>query len=224
MSAGTLLFSFPSLTIGNDCRAADIAVFATDADSMRCRLIHPMELISAFSSLHAIVEIAEGMRQRVLGISFEHGEGLGRFPIPVPPLAEQERIVKLLDEADELRKLRAQADRRTADLIPALFHEMFGDPEHNRSWPVKPLAELSARSHLLRTGTCTTRRPIPTTECPYVEFMTSSNTVYDVQSFTGQDTTRQNITEQYRRSVLFGPEDILVIIRGTVGTTCSCAR
>ena len=49
--------------------------------------------------------------------------------IPVPPLAEQERIVKLLDEADELRKLRAQADRRTAALIPALFHEMFGDAE-----------------------------------------------------------------------------------------------
>jgi type I restriction enzyme, S subunit len=48
-------------------------------------------------------------------------------PIPVPPLAEQERIVKLLDEADELRKLRAQADRRTDDLIPSLFHEMFGE-------------------------------------------------------------------------------------------------
>jgi type I restriction enzyme S subunit len=47
--------------------------------------------------------------------------------ISLPPLAEQERIVKLLDEADELRKLRAQADRCTADLIPALFHEMFGD-------------------------------------------------------------------------------------------------
>lgn len=39
----------------------------------------------------------------------------------------QERIVKLLDEADELRKLRTQADRRTADLIPALFQEMFGE-------------------------------------------------------------------------------------------------
>jgi type I restriction enzyme, S subunit len=47
--------------------------------------------------------------------------------VPVPPLAEQERIVKLLDEADELRKLRAQADRRTAEFIPALFHKMFGD-------------------------------------------------------------------------------------------------
>jgi type I restriction enzyme S subunit len=36
-------------------------------------------------------------------------------PVPVPPLAEQEQIVKLLDEADEMRKLRAQADRRPRD-------------------------------------------------------------------------------------------------------------
>jgi type I restriction enzyme S subunit len=63
------------------------------------------------------------------------------IPMPVPALTEQERIVKLLDEADVLRKLRAQADRRTANLIPALFHEMFGDPEHTQL-PVKPLVEL----------------------------------------------------------------------------------
>lgn len=63
--------------------------------------------------------------------------------IPVPPLAEQERIVKLLDEADELRKLRAQADRRIADLIPALFHEMFGDPLKKTSrLPIFPLGEV----------------------------------------------------------------------------------
>ena len=48
--------------------------------------------------------------------------------IPLPPLPEQERIVRLLDAAEELRRLRAQADRRTADLIPALFHDRFGDP------------------------------------------------------------------------------------------------
>ena len=63
--------------------------------------------------------------------------------VPVPPLPEQERIVKLLDEADELRKLRTQADRRTADLIPALFHEMFGDPATNpKGWPVKSLGNV----------------------------------------------------------------------------------
>jgi type I restriction enzyme S subunit len=69
--------------------------------------------------------------------------GVKSVPIPVPPLAEQERIVKLLDEADALRKLRAQADRRTAALLPSIFHEMFGDiATDNDRWPVKPLAEL----------------------------------------------------------------------------------
>jgi type I restriction enzyme S subunit len=66
-----------------------------------------------------------------------------RLSVPVPPLAEQERIVALLDEADELRKLRAQADRRTADLIPALFHEMFGSPATNpRGWPIQSIGSL----------------------------------------------------------------------------------
>ncbi len=63
--------------------------------------------------------------------------------VHVPPLAEQEKIVKLLDEADELRKLRAQADRRTADLIPALFHDMFGDLAINPyGWPVESVGTL----------------------------------------------------------------------------------
>lgn len=52
---------------------------------------------------------------------------LASLVLPMPPLVEQERIVKLLDEADELRKLRVQADRRTADLIPSFFHDMFGE-------------------------------------------------------------------------------------------------
>jgi len=71
-------------------------------------------------------------------------EMLGYIPIPVPPLPEQERIVKLLDGADELRKLRVHADRRTATLIPALFHEMFGDmcPPSVR-WPVERLGQLA---------------------------------------------------------------------------------
>jgi type I restriction enzyme, S subunit len=69
---------------------------------------------------------------------------LRSFPIPVPPLREQERIVKLLDQADELRKVRAQADRRTDALIPALFHDMFGDPISNPiGWPLAKLSEIA---------------------------------------------------------------------------------
>jgi type I restriction enzyme, S subunit len=51
---------------------------------------------------------------------------LASVPIDFPPREEQEQLVKLMDKADGLLKLRAQADQRTAVLIPALFHEMFG--------------------------------------------------------------------------------------------------
>jgi type I restriction enzyme S subunit len=70
---------------------------------------------------------------------------LAKLQIPVPPLEEQERIVKLLDEADELRKLRVQADHRANNLIPAIFHEMFGDPIANsKKFPTATLGELAS--------------------------------------------------------------------------------
>jgi type I restriction enzyme S subunit len=68
--------------------------------------------------------------------------------IPLPPLAEQERIVCLLDEAEGLRKLRTQASARMEDFVPALFHEMFGDPITNpKRWQI-----VEARSLFMKMG------------------------------------------------------------------------
>lgn len=76
---------------------------------------------------------------------------LAKLQLPVPPLVEQERIVKLLDEADELRKLRAEAVCRTADLTPALSYDMFGDTDEDpKGLPVFPFGELLAEP--LRNG------------------------------------------------------------------------
>jgi type I restriction enzyme S subunit len=50
---------------------------------------------------------------------------LCRIEIPLPSPEEQDRLLALMDEADALRKLRAQAESRTAQLIPAIFQEMF---------------------------------------------------------------------------------------------------
>jgi len=51
--------------------------------------------------------------------------------IPLPPISEQRRIVEILDQADRLRKLRAEADKKAERILPALFIKMFGDPATN---------------------------------------------------------------------------------------------
>lgn len=134
--------------------------------------------------------------------------------VPLPPLAEQDRIVRLLDGADELRKLRAQADTRATALIPALFYEMFGNPEHT-SYAVKQLVELVVPERPITYGIL---KPGPDTEggVPYVRVLDIKQHHLHAQQLLK---TSREIANQYRRSVLF-PGDILVTIRGTVGRTC----
>ncbi len=67
--------------------------------------------------------------------------------IPLPPLDEQHRIVRILDEAEALRQLRARADERMAEFIPALFNQMFGDPATNpKGWPIFLLGDITSMS------------------------------------------------------------------------------
>ncbi|OGQ81220.1 MAG: hypothetical protein A3F90_13805 [Deltaproteobacteria bacterium RIFCSPLOWO2_12_FULL_60_19] len=59
--------------------------------------------------------------------------------VPVPPLSEQERVVRILDEADAMRRLRAESQERTEHLSTALFHQMFGQ---SSKFETKRLADL----------------------------------------------------------------------------------
>lgn len=138
---GTLLFSF-KLSIGK-MGVAGVPLFTNEA-------------IAALPIREPSVLSRDYLRYALMAVSHEGAANvavLGRvlnkqkvcdIRVPVPPLREQERIVRLLDEADELRRLRAQADKRMADFIPALFHKRFGDPITNpKGWPVKRLGEVT---------------------------------------------------------------------------------
>ena len=55
--------------------------------------------------------------------------------MPVPPIDEQRRIVDILSRAEGIVRLRREAQKKAAELIPALFLEMFGDPATNpKGW------------------------------------------------------------------------------------------
>lgn len=68
---------------------------------------------------------------------------LKSLEIPIPPLSEQRRIVDLLSRAEGIVRLRREAEKKAAELIPALFLDMFGDPEANpKQWPIQSLKNL----------------------------------------------------------------------------------
>lgn len=59
---------------------------------------------------------------------------LEEVEVPLPPVSEQARIVRLLDGAAGLSRLRAEADLYTSRLAPAYFRECF--VRSARDWPV----------------------------------------------------------------------------------------
>ncbi|MCA3419078.1 MAG: restriction endonuclease subunit S [Roseomonas sp.] len=69
---------------------------------------------------------------------------LKQLPIRLPPLAEQQRIVEILDRAAAIQRLRRAAEEKAREIIPALFVDMFGDPVNNpKGWPIRLLKEAA---------------------------------------------------------------------------------
>jgi type I restriction enzyme S subunit len=134
--------------------------------------------------------------------------------VPLPTLMEQERIVKLLDEAGELRKLRAQATSRTACLIPALFHEMFGKPlADSIPYPVKRIAELVREGDRINYGVVQPGDEVP-----------DGIPIVRAGDFDGMSINREHlkcispeIEKSYSRSRLRGDE-ILISCVGSIGS------
>ena len=64
--------------------------------------------------------------------------------IPLPPLAEQKRVARILDAADALRTKRRESLAQLDDLLQSTFLDMFGDPVVNpMGWPPITLSEIS---------------------------------------------------------------------------------
>ena len=62
----------------------------------------------------------------------------------LPPIAEQRRIAKLLDEVQTLRTKRRAVLAQLDTLDQALFLDLFGNPIRNeRLWPLSKLGELA---------------------------------------------------------------------------------
>jgi type I restriction enzyme, S subunit len=138
---GTLLFSF-KLSIGK------MAVAGVP--------LHTNEAIAALVIKDETVIDREFLRFALRATSTDAGANhavLGKvlnkskveeLRIPVPTISEQRRIVDQLSRAEGIVRLRRQAQQKAAELIPAIFVDMFGDPVTNpKGWKLARLGEVA---------------------------------------------------------------------------------
>lgn len=108
-----------------------------------------------------------------------------QWKVRIPPLPEQRRIVDLLSRAEGIVRLRQEAEKKAAELIPALFLDMFGNPATNpKGWPMATVGDIldsadygsstKASSEgtglpLIRMGNVTYSGDLDLTDLKYVE-------------------------------------------------------
>ena len=132
--------------------------------------------------------------------------------IPVPPIAEQEKIVAELDCLSGIIEKKKQQLKELDNLAQSIFYEMFGDPvENDKGWEVKKLGEVCD----VRDGTHDSPKYLEHSE--YV-LVTSKNITSDgdIDFTTANYISKEDYDAINKRSYVdFG--DIIMAMIGTIG-------
>ena len=132
--------------------------------------------------------------------------------LPVPPIAEQEKIVAELDCLSEIIEKKKQQLKELDALAQSIFYEMFGDPvENDKGWEVKKLGEVCD----VRDGTHDSPKYLEHSEYLLV---TSKNITSDgdIDFTTANYISKEDYDAINKRSYVdFG--DIIMAMIGTIG-------
>ena len=63
---------------------------------------------------------------------------LAALPLPLPSLAEQRQIVDLLSRAENILRMRREAEQKAKEIVPALFTDMFGAAARGGAVALRP--------------------------------------------------------------------------------------
>jgi type I restriction enzyme S subunit len=142
---------------GNSAPKVGDVLFSKDGTVGKVHVVKEVEPFAVLSSL-AILRPKESLDSDYLGHVLKSpltlrqaaknktGSALRRIilsdikklEIPLPPLAEQQRIAAILDKADAIRRKRQQAIQLADEFLRVVFLDMFGDPATNpKGWEVK---------------------------------------------------------------------------------------
>jgi type I restriction enzyme S subunit len=130
--------------------------------------------------------------------------------VQVPPIPKQQRIVDLLARAEGIVRLRREAEKKAAELIPSLFFDMFGDPATNpKGWKTKCLNDVSD----VRDGT----HDSPKYHEHGIPFITSSHLRGNGIDFSEAKLISPEDHAQFSKRSQVDDGDILLGMIGTIG-------
>ena len=121
-----------------------------------CRLI-PTDKINSLYLFYFMPQALKAIEDKTPFVTVKHlsAKELNKVSVPIPSMAEQEKIATSLQKVDELISLRKQQLAKLDELVKARFVELFGDPVVNpKSWETAPLSALiiNANNGMARRG------------------------------------------------------------------------
>ena len=148
-------------------------------------------------------------------------KALMSLPVPLPPLDEQRRIVDILNRAAKIDRLRAQAQERLWEFIPALFVKMFGDQEvRSQHWPIATIEQiLASQRGTIRTGPFGSQLKHSEFTDEGVPVLGIDNVVTNRFRWTKPRCIPREKYMNFSRYRVF-PGDVIVTIMGTTGRVC----
>jgi type I restriction enzyme S subunit len=133
------------------------------------------------------------------------------YNIPVPPIAEQEKIVAELDCLSGIIEKKKQQLKEYDALAQSIFYEMFGNPvENEKGWEVKDLGEVCD----VRDGTHDSPKYLQQSD--YV-LITSKNIVSGTIDFTTANYISEEDYININKRSCVDEGDIIMAMIGTIG-------
>jgi len=187
-----------------NCNQA-VAILRFDYDKL-----NPQYLLHWLGTLDALRQIS-GRKVTATISNLSLGQ-IKQLKIPLPPLAEQQKIAAILDAADTLRQKDQQLIDHYTTLSQSLFLEMFGDPVANpMGWEYKTLGDYI--DYLADIGSngankLVAEKLVMTNEVDYALMIRTVN-------FTAQDFEKnakyvsKDVYSFFKKSQVFGGEMIM---------------
>jgi type I restriction enzyme S subunit len=161
--------------IGKSGQAAKIPSTLGEANCAGLVVIKQPHKVTADYLVH-FLNSPEGRRQSIAETKGSTRQTLNTTSIaaamiPVPSLADQQRIAAILDKAEALRAKRRAALAQLNTLTQAIFLDMFGDPATNpKGWPRRHISDFAT----VITGN-TPSRAVPGYYGTKIEWVKSDN-------------------------------------------------